>query len=169
MTDPEPGQSSGFRLYLALYIRDGVTAGSQGPDRYHWAFLAIPGSDNSHPEIATRFHARDYYINPDETHWIYEEIHVSAHGTPKLLSQTYIGDVADDERLFEILRDAPIKQENGWNCVSWIKSAMDSIWEEDGLLEGVGDNGWEALKSRALIEADSEAVRREEKRLRALL
>ena len=167
MTDPSASQSSRFRLHLGLYIRDGLTPGFRGPDRYHWAFLAIPGKNSSHQEIATRFHARDYYINPDDTHWIYEEIHVSAHKTPKLLSRTYIGDVVDEERLFEIMRDAPVSQERGWNCVNWIESAMESVWE-DGVLEGGNRNGWEELKFRALAEADADVVKREEK-ARALL
>ncbi|KAN0110808.1 hypothetical protein V8E51_007195 [Hyaloscypha variabilis] len=167
MTDSRRGQSSGFRLYLALYIRDGLSLGFQGPARYHWAFLAIPGNNSSHPDIATRFHARDYYINPDETHWIYEEIHVSALGTPKLLSKTYIGDVSDEDRFLEAVRDAPVKQDKGWNCVNWIESAMEMIWE-DGVLENGKRDGWEELKLKALLEADADVVRREE-RARALL
>jgi len=167
MIDPSASQSSGFRLFLALYIRDGLTPGFDGPDRYHWAFLLIPGNKNRNPEIATRFHARDYYINPDETYWIYEEIHVSAHKTPKLLSRTFIGDVRDEEGLLEIMRDAPVSQEKGWNCVHWIESAIGGVWE-DGVLEGGDRNGWEELKFRALREADAEVVKREEK-ARALL
>lgn len=164
MTD---SQSSGLRLYLAIYIRDGVTPEFQGPDRHHWAFLTVPNNnDNSHA-IATRFHARDYYTSPDETHWIYEEIHVSARGTPKLLSQTYIADVVDEERLVEIMRDAPVKQEKGWNCVSWVNGTMKSLGE-DGVLEGGKPNGWEELKFKGLAEADAEVVRKGQ-RTRALL
>jgi hypothetical protein len=161
MTD---SQSSKIRLYLALYLRDGVEPGSQSPDRYHWALLAVPANDNSLQPIAIRFHARDYYNSPDQTHWIYEEIHVSARGTPKLLTQTYIGDVIEQERLLEILRDAPVKQEKGWNCVSWVRRAMEMIWAE-GILEGGRQDRWEALKLEALKGADADIVRREARAL----
>jgi hypothetical protein len=161
MTD---SQSSKVQFYLALYIRDGVAPGSQASDRYHWALLAIPSNDNSLQLIATRFHARDYYSGPNQTHWIYEEIHVSARGTPKLLSQTYIGDIVEKERLFEIMRDAPVKQEKGWNCVKWVKSAMEMVWAED-VLEGGRHDGWEALKWEALRGADADVVRRESRAL----
>jgi hypothetical protein len=164
MTD---SQSSKVRLYLALYIRDGVTVRSQALDHYHWALLAISSKDKSLQPIATRFHARDYYINPSQTHWIYEEIHVSSRGTPKLLSQTYIGDVVETERLFEILRDAPVKQEMGWNCVSWVRGAMEMVWADE-VLEGGKRDAWEGLEWKALIEADAEVVRRE-RRVRAVL
>jgi hypothetical protein len=154
---------SKLRLYLALYIRDGVTTHSQAEDRYHWALLAIPETNIQ----ATRFHARDYFINPNQTHWIYEEVHVSALGTPKLLAQTYIRDVVNDEGLLEILRDVPIRQEKGWNCVDWIESALKMVWDEE-VVERGKYSGIEMLKSEALRAADGEVARREET-VRALL
>jgi len=84
-----------------------------------------------------------------------------------LLSKTYIGDVSDEDRFLEAVRDAPVKQDKGWNCVNWIESAMEMIWE-DGVLENGKRDGWEELKLKALLEADADAVRREE-RARALL
>lgn len=154
MTD---SQKSNDRLFLALYVRDGVSAHSQAEDRFHWALLAVP-SNNSQ---ATRFHARDHFISHNQTHWLYEEIHVSARGTPKLLAQTYIGDIADNERLFEILRDAPVAQETGWNCISWVTGAMEAVWESEALESGRLDR-LEFLKREALRAADAEYARRED-------
>jgi hypothetical protein len=158
MTD---SKISNHRLYLALYSRDGVSSHSQEEDRYHWALLAT--STNS--DVATRFHARDYFTNANQTHWIYEEIHVSARGTQKLLSKTYIGDIADEERLLEIIRDAPIRQdEEGWNCVSWVREVLEMMWEDGEVLSGElafwGTEGSE-LTREALAVADIESARRE--------
>ncbi|KAE9376198.1 hypothetical protein N431DRAFT_437522 [Stipitochalara longipes BDJ] len=164
MTDSHPSRVS---LYVALYIRDGVKLPSQALDRYHWALLAIPSNESHLDAIATRFHARDYYIEENQTHWIYEEIRVPAHGTSKLLSQTYLGDVVEEERLVEILRDARVGQEKGWNCVDWVRGAVDGVWEEEVLEDGRGV-GWEALQGRSLMGADEEVVRRE-KSVRMLL
>lgn len=144
------------RLYLSLYIRDGVSAHSQALDRYHWALLAIP----AHGDQATRFHARDYFAEPSQTRWIYEEVHVPARGTPKLLSQTYLGDIINNEQLAEILRDTPIDQKNGWNCVDWVERAVE-LMSEGGALEGGDLKGLELLESQALRAADKEVARRE--------
>ena len=149
-------QNAKDQLCLALYVRDGVNAHSQDEDRYHWALLAVPSQSNR----ALRFHARDYFTDSDQTHWIYEEIHVSARGTPKLLSQTYIGYISDNERLFGILREAPIMQEKGWNCESWIDEAMAMVWE-DGVLEAGRLKDLKSLKRDALVAADAEILRRE--------
>jgi hypothetical protein len=149
-------QISRARLYLALYVRDGVPPHSQRDDRYHWALLEVRRNSSQ----ATRFHARDYFNNPTQTHWIYEEINVSARGTPKLLAQMYIGDVVDDQRLCEILRDAPVLQESGWNCLDWVSGAMEMVWE-DAILEGGTINEWEMLRTAVLRAADTEVERRE--------
>jgi hypothetical protein len=153
MTD---SQNARDRLYLALYVRDGIAPTYQGEDRYHWALLEVPSNNNNQ---ATRFHARDHFISVDQTHWLYEEIHVSPRGTPKLLSQTYIGDVVDNEGLFEILRDAPVMQDGRGNCVSWVEVAMQLVWE-GGVLEGGRRNSMELLKSLALKAADAEVIRK---------
>lgn len=157
-----------LRLYLALYIRDGINPTYTGIDRHHWALLTLP---NDTQAKATRFHARDFYTSPEETHWIYEELHVSAAGTPKLLSQIFIGDIVDEERFVEIVRDVRVRQEEGWNCVAWVEEAVRGVRGQDVLGDGDGDENeevWEVVKARALESADWETVKRRE-RVRALL
>ncbi len=150
------------RLYLALYLREGVDPHSQDEDRHHWAFLVLPGP-NARPQAkAIRIHARNYFSGPDQTRWMYEELRVSPLGTPKLLCKTFIGYVSDEERFYEILRDAPIKQAEGWNCVSWIDEAWGLLWEEEGVVEG-GPWELEVLKREVLGVADEERARREAK------
>jgi hypothetical protein len=36
------------------------------------------------------------------------------------------------------MRDAPVKQEKGWNCVNRVRSAMEMVWAEDVLEGGRG-------------------------------
>jgi len=93
---------------------------------------------------------------------MYEEIHVRAAGSPKLLSQTYLGDVADPDRLFDILRDVPVEQWDGWNCVAWVETALKMISGEDEDMLEVGPlAGMRQLKREALEAADAEVARKE--------
>ena len=157
MVDSRPPRS---RLYLALYSRDGlVPTFPPKEDRYHWALLAIPDNNGQ----ATRFHARDFFTSLDETHWLYEEIHVDPKGTPKLLAKTLIGDINDWDRLLEILRDVPIDQVTPcWNCVLWIRDALRAVGEDRGVVSGrSGVGSWSALRKLALGAADIEQSRRE--------
>jgi hypothetical protein len=150
-------------LYLALYVRDGILpSDSVKEDRYHWALLAIPSPGTYRPERAMRFHARNFYSSPDQTNWIYEEIAVDSKGTPKLLSQTFIGDVLDMDRVLEILRDVLIVQDSAeWNCVEWIRSVLDDLEVDGGAVEG-NFNVWRrvGLWKEALGTADAETKRR---------
>ena len=148
------------RLYLALYSRDGlVPAFPPKEDRYHWALLAVPDINNQ----ATRFHARDFFTSLDETHWLYEEVHVDPKGTPKLLAKTLIGDINDWDRFLEIVRDVPIDQVTpGWNCVFWIRDALRAVGEDGRVVIGrSGVGSWSALRKLALGAADVEQSRRE--------
>lgn len=157
MVDSQTPQN---RLYVALYVRDGVVPRMAAKeDRYHWALLAI----SSESSQATRLHARDFFSSPEETHWLYEEMHVDAKGTPLLLTQTLIGDVIDTDRLFEVLRDVPLQQDTpGWNCVSWIRAALDAMAEEPEVLSnGEGSLLWPELRDLALNAADAVAAMRD--------
>ena len=157
MIDPPRPNS---RLYVALYIRDGLPPGLHPKDdRYHWALLAISSNSNQ----ATRFHARDFFSSPEQTRWFYEEIHVDARGTPKLLAKTLLGDIHGMERLFEALRDVPLVQQTaGWNCISWIRGALDAIEEDGEVLSGDSYiRDWVELKMLVLDAADAEKARRD--------
>jgi len=155
------------RLYLALYIRDGYKPSLiESDDRYHWALLAIPSdtSNSTKTDQATRFHIRDYHSGPAETAWIYEEINVDASGTPKLLAQILIGDIIDTESLLELIRDLPfVRETEGWNCVGWLKSAVDAIELAkygEVVSKNSGQHSWLQLRNLALSAADAEALRR---------
>jgi hypothetical protein len=156
------------RLYLALYTRDNfIPSLLESDDRYHWALLLVPSIiDNLvKPNQATRFHIRNYHSGPHHTNWLYEEIGVDATGTPKLLTQNLIGDVVDVEGLLELIRDLPIVQTTeGWDCVGWLRSALNAI-EEDGHVISVasGEASWERLRKLALLAADTESERRSPK------
>jgi hypothetical protein len=165
MTIPHTPQG---RLYLALYKRDDYRPSIfEKDDRYHWALLAIPSSVTSSAKTtkATRVHARDYYSSPDQTHWIYEEIRVDAAGTPKLLAQILVSDIVDMERLFELLRDLPIVQDQKeWNCISWLRSAFTAMEDETEVVKwSSSEHSWMSLRNSALATADATTIERSTK------
>jgi hypothetical protein len=122
--------------------------------RYHWAFLVLP-SKITDTSRAFRLHARNYFSGPDSVTWFFEQLHVDAKGTSKLLTTTPIGKVVDMDRLLEILRDIPIPQnEPDWNCVNWMREALDEISHDQTALEieGLGAD-WQALRDSVMKAA----------------
>ena len=46
-----------------------------------------------------------------------------------LLVRIIIGKVLDPERLKDILRNVPVKQnDSAWNCVCWVRDALVRVW-----------------------------------------
>jgi hypothetical protein len=113
--------------------------------------LVIPNqiSDTSR---ALRLHARNYFSGPESVTWYFEEVHVPVKATPKLLATIPVGQVIDVERLLEILRDIPIRQNDlDWNCVSWIQEALDELSHDSTALEVEGLGGdWLALRDSVM-------------------
>jgi hypothetical protein len=80
--------------------------------------------------------------------WYYEELHVLAKGTTKLLATTSVGQIADMDHLLEIVRDIPVRQDDvDWNCVTWVKGALEELALDGTALEqgGVGTD-WLMLR-----------------------
>jgi hypothetical protein len=91
--------------------------------------------------------------------WYYEEAHVAAKGTSKLLATIPVGEVVDMDKMLEILRDIPIQQGDvEWNCVSWMKMAVDEL-SHDGTALEIHDLGkdWQSLRDSAIWAADQKA------------
>lgn len=108
---------------------------------------------------ALRVHARNYFSGSDSVSWYFEELHVPAKGTQKLLATIPVGEVVDMDHLLEILRDIPIHQDDAdWNCVAWIHEALDDLSHDASALEvqGVG-NDWLALRDSAMGAASLKA------------
>ncbi|EAW22827.1 uncharacterized protein NFIA_015200 [Aspergillus fischeri NRRL 181] len=67
-----------------------------------------------------------------------------------LLVRIMVGKVADGNRLVEILRNTPIRQgQPGWNCVSWVKEALDKL-KVDSKALGTSVIEWEKVRNEAM-------------------
>jgi hypothetical protein len=66
-----------------------------------------------------------------------------------LLVRIMVGKVADGHRLVEILRGTPIRGgQPGWNCISWVKEALEVLAEERALGTSVLD--WSRVRDEAM-------------------
>ncbi|TID26769.1 hypothetical protein E2P81_ATG01232 [Venturia nashicola] len=143
------------RLFIALYIRDGVLQPSMPDeeDKYHWAFLLVP-KDQTPTSQALRINARNYHNSLDTTAWYYEEIKVPIGDTPKLLCQKYIGDIINLEAALETLRDIPLRQgDPEWNCVLWVQDALEVLRGEYGGTKFEAELEWLALREEVMEAA----------------
>ncbi|KAE9993507.1 hypothetical protein EG327_004761 [Venturia inaequalis] len=143
------------RLFVALYIRDGVLKPSMPDeeDKYHWALLLVP-INQAPTSQALRINARNYHNSLDTTAWYYEEIKVPVGDTPKLLSKKYIGDIINLEDALEALRDTPLRQgDPKWNCVLWIQDALDVLRGEYGGTKFEAEIEWPALREEVMEAA----------------
>ena len=68
-----------------------------------------------------------------------------------LLVRIMIGKVVDRGRLAGILRKTPLRQgTGGWNCVLWIKEALEKI-QADGKALGSSVTAWEKVRVGAMV------------------
>ncbi|KAL4768261.1 hypothetical protein BDW60DRAFT_219871 [Aspergillus nidulans var. acristatus] len=117
------------RLYVALYARGGNPTMPGKEDTYHWALLPRLGGGSE---------------------WFFEERECPLAPTSMLLVRIMVGKIADGNRLVEILRNTPIRQgQPGWNCVFWVKEALDKLKVESKAL-GTSVVEWEKVRNEAM-------------------
>ncbi|RAH57432.1 hypothetical protein BO85DRAFT_477923 [Aspergillus piperis CBS 112811] len=142
------------RLYISLHARGGGVRPKM-PDKedtYHWSLTILPKDKQQHrfPKtkrsiVGTTYHVREL-PTPTGTgmvfKWTFEERSTALD--TMVLVRVLIGKVVDRERLVEILREVPVGGgeeeggEEGWNCVSWVRGAVEAIKRDD-------ENGNEVL------------------------
>ena len=67
-----------------------------------------------------------------------------------LLVRLMIGKVEDGNRLAQILRTTPIRQNQvGWNCVAWIREALETL-KADNVALGRSVVGWERVRNESM-------------------
>lgn len=80
---------------------------------------------------------------------VFEERKISILATQMLLIRVMIGKIEKTDRLEEILRQVPIKQgEPGWNCVFWVKEALEAL--VDGKVMGTSVLDWNKVRHTAM-------------------
>lgn len=96
-------------------------------DRYHWALIVAPKME----KVDTRgvqYHAKEKILGPSNSQWVFEEIDIPLRAANMLLVRIAIAKIVKLDRVHEILRSIPIRQgEVGWNCVGWVKEALQLL------------------------------------------
>lgn len=71
--------------------------------------------------------------------------------TNMLLVRIMIGKVKDGKRFESILRGIPIRpQDEGWNCVEWVKEAVETALQDKKALRVPKDLSWDKIRDAAM-------------------
>ncbi|ORY68352.1 uncharacterized protein BCR38DRAFT_481834 [Pseudomassariella vexata] len=140
------------RLYVALYARGGKSVMPGGEDKYHWALLVGPKSEND-GSGGKRYHAKEKMVSVQgevQSQWAYEEREISMAATSMILVRVVIGKIKDRLRLVSILESIQIRaSQPGWNCVGWIQEALE-ILAKDGKALGTSVTDWKTIRDTVL-------------------
>lgn len=97
-----------------------------------------------------RYHAKERMVASGRSEWVFEEKEVSLLATSMLLVRIVIGKIEKMDRLVEILRVVPIRgEEDGWNCVGWVKEALQ-VLNADGRALGTSLTEWQRVRDGAM-------------------
>ncbi|RAL17364.1 uncharacterized protein BO97DRAFT_409809 [Aspergillus homomorphus CBS 101889] len=136
------------RLYLTLNVRGGAPKMPGKEDTYHWALMVGPKIETEGSQ-GVRFHAKET-IQPEGSQWRLEERPCGLLMTSMLLVRVMIAKIENRARLAEILRRTPIRQgQAGWNCVSWVKEALERLTAKWKVL-GTNVVEWETVRHAAM-------------------
>lgn len=89
-------------------------------------------------------------ITAGQSEWFFEERDVTLLATSMLLVRIMIGKIEKMDRLLSILRRVPIRQgQRGWNCVSWVREALETL-DADGRALGSSVTEWQRVRDGAM-------------------
>ncbi|KAL4937297.1 hypothetical protein BDV06DRAFT_232690 [Aspergillus oleicola] len=135
------------RLYVALYARRGCPDMPGKEDTYHWALMVGPKIETQE-KTGVRYHAREIQ-KVGGSEWFFEERECLLTPTSMLRVRVMVSKVADRNRLGELLRTIPIRQNlKGWNCVAWVEEALASVNADGTALCTRTD--WETVRVEAM-------------------
>ncbi|KAI9896018.1 hypothetical protein N3K66_009087 [Trichothecium roseum] len=144
------------RLYVALYARGGAPTMPELEDTYHWALVVGPKTEDGSSRGA-RFHAKETMTvvgTPPVVRsiWEYEKRESSMLPTSMLLVRVMIGKIEDRNKLESLLSAIPVRPEiQGWNCVSWVKEAIETVLQDKKALGTVPENAnWLFIRDTAM-------------------
>ncbi|KAM3504493.1 hypothetical protein MY10362_003541 [Beauveria mimosiformis] len=147
------------RLYVALYARGGQPTMRQREDKYHWAFILGPKSENRESQ-GWRYHVKESMTLIDgvaQSVWAYDKRDIAMAPTCMILIRILIGKVKKRKRLETILRAIPIRagRQVGWNCVSWIIEALNTLYRHQEAGDRIFERSasileWETIRDTAL-------------------
>ncbi|KAI9927113.1 hypothetical protein ASPWEDRAFT_298429 [Aspergillus wentii DTO 134E9] len=137
------------RLYVALYARGGAPTMPGKEDTYHWALIVGPKVE-TRDKRGVRYHVIEEPRFEGGSKWCFKEQSCALNATSMLLVRVMIGKVEDRKSLVGILHKTPIRQgEEGWNCVSWVKEALETLQADDKTL-GTSVVEWQKVRDEAM-------------------
>ncbi|KND86259.1 hypothetical protein TOPH_09113 [Tolypocladium ophioglossoides CBS 100239] len=146
------------RLYVALYARGGEVKMPGREDKYHWAFIIGPKNETPHSQ-GQLSHVKDslsFAGNPPTPQpvWQYEDREILMAPTARLLVRILVGKVKSKSRLESVFKNTPVRPEtHGWNCVEWVKEALESAGQDDRAL-GTAVTDWQSVRDTAMWYVD---------------
>ncbi|OKL63912.1 hypothetical protein UA08_00612 [Talaromyces atroroseus] len=118
-------------------------------DTYHWALIVRPKIETE-DGMGFRYDAKEKPKIGGGSEWFFEERERPLAPTSMVLFRITAGKVADGNRLVEILRNTPIRQDQpGWNCVLWVKEALERLKVDPKAL-GTSAIEWEKMRDEAM-------------------
>ncbi|KAG9253201.1 uncharacterized protein F5Z01DRAFT_637460 [Emericellopsis atlantica] len=143
------------RLYVALYAHGGAPTMPGLEDTYHWALMLGPKIETENSKGA-RYHALEKIRFVGESDdpvstWEYDERESSLLATSMLLVRVIFAKVKDRDRSEFILRNIPIRAgEVGWNCVGWVKKAIETALSDKKALGPPKNLNWDSIRDTAM-------------------
>lgn len=96
-----------------------------------------------------RCHAKEKPKLGGGSEFYFEERDCELVPTSMLLVRITVAKITDKDRLVEILRNTPIQNQPGWNCVSWVKEALESLKSDTRAL-GTNAIEWNKIRDEAM-------------------
>ena len=90
-----------------------------------------------------RYHVK----NPPGRGWVYEEAPVrDVRNSGMLLARIVVGKITDEKRLIEIIRSAPVIQNDpNWRCRTWVADVLERV-AKDGRAVGTSNLSWTRIE-----------------------
>lgn len=99
--------------------------------------------------LGMRFHVREK-LSVSDFEWVYDEDRIDLYPTGMLLCRVIIGKVEDVGRLRDIFQRTPVRAARpGWNCVEWVKEAVESAIRDSHALE-TNVESWGLVRDAAM-------------------
>ncbi|PYH43493.1 uncharacterized protein BP01DRAFT_402582 [Aspergillus saccharolyticus JOP 1030-1] len=119
------------RLYIALFARGGKATMPGKEDTHHWAIL-IGSKAATNAGSSVQYHAKERISQEGKSEFFFEEHDASA-------------------QMLLILRGIPVSQNvSGWNCVSWVKEALEVVDADTQALASTRVCDWGRVRDAAI-------------------
>jgi len=140
------------RLYVVLHARSTTATTPDMEERYHWSLLIGP-KNLKRGKNGIRLDARNVIRDATQV-WVSEQAHIHIGSTSTSLVRICIAKLVDTPRVLDLLHTVPVRPElPGWNCVSWVREALQELQPLQPKGDILGTSGvleWEKVRNGAM-------------------